>query len=509
MYLGNVVGLIIVLTCVPLFAAILRIPFTIIAPVILVICAIGAYTVNNAMFDVWLMLVFGVVGYVFNKLDYPLPPLVLALVLGDMAEEALPPGHAARRRAVSAIFWSNWLVGVDHDARHVLLLFWPLISALDSKTAGRAPRHRPDLGARRLRAARDDRAYRPRTARRLQNNRSEQRGGNGNEGGSTTPMLRGWHRRRSPVRSRCRSGRIAQAWEPTKPVTFIIPAGTGGGADQMARFIQGVVTKHNLMKQPIVVVNKAGGAGAEGFLEVKGSKGDPHKIIITLSNLFTTPLATGMPFNWKDLTPVAMLALDQFVLWVNARRPTRPPRTTSTRSRPAPTASSRWAAPAPSRKTRSSRSRSSADRRQEVHLRAVRAAARSRCSSSASTSNSTVNNPIEAVAQWQGRHAAPALHLRRQAQHLHQQGDGRHGVDRHPDLQGVGRRRRVPDAARHLHAGGRDAGAGRVLRRPVQEGDGDAGLEEVHGGRRLQPDVHDRATSSRSGSRPPRSSTTT
>jgi putative tricarboxylic transport membrane protein len=111
------------------------------------------------------------------------------------------------------------------------------------------------------------------------------------------------------------------AWEPTKPVEFIVPAGTGGGADQMARFIQGVVTKHNLMKQPIVVVNKAGGAGAEGFLDIKGSKGDPNKIIITLSNLFTTPLATGVPFNWKDLTPVSMLALDQFVLWVNAATP--------------------------------------------------------------------------------------------------------------------------------------------------------------------------------------------
>jgi tripartite-type tricarboxylate transporter receptor subunit TctC len=113
----------------------------------------------------------------------------------------------------------------------------------------------------------------------------------------------------------------AFAWEPTKPVQFIIPAGTGGGADQMARFIQGVVAKHNLMKQPMVVVNKGGGAGAEGFLEVKKSKGDPHTIIITLSNLFTTPLATGVPFTWKDLTPVAMLALDQFILWVNAKEP--------------------------------------------------------------------------------------------------------------------------------------------------------------------------------------------
>lgn len=113
----------------------------------------------------------------------------------------------------------------------------------------------------------------------------------------------------------------AAAWQPTRPVTFIVPAGTGGGADQMARFLQGVVSKNHLMSQPIVVVNKSGGAGAEGFLDVKGSKGDADKIIITLSNLFTTPLATGVPFNWKDMTPVAMLALDQFVLWVNADTP--------------------------------------------------------------------------------------------------------------------------------------------------------------------------------------------
>ena len=75
------------------------------------------------------------------------------------------------------------------------------------------------------------------------------------------------------------------AWEPTRPVEFIIPAGTGGGADIMARTIQGIVTKYNLMKQPMVVINKAGGAGGEGFLDVKASRGNPHKIIITLSNL--------------------------------------------------------------------------------------------------------------------------------------------------------------------------------------------------------------------------------
>ena len=111
------------------------------------------------------------------------------------------------------------------------------------------------------------------------------------------------------------------AWEPTRPIEIIVPAGTGGGADQMARVVQGIVTKHNLSKQSMVVINKAGAAGGEGFLDVKNSRGEPHKLIITLSNLFTTPLATGIPFTWKDLTPVAMMALDEFVLWVNAESP--------------------------------------------------------------------------------------------------------------------------------------------------------------------------------------------
>jgi putative tricarboxylic transport membrane protein len=87
-----------------------------------------------------------------------------------------------------------------------------------------------------------------------------------------------------------------------------------------------VVAKNKLMPQPMVVVNKSGGAGAEGFLDVKGDKGNPHKIVITLSNLFTTPLATAVPFNWRDMTPVGMLALDQFVLWVNAESPWSTPK---------------------------------------------------------------------------------------------------------------------------------------------------------------------------------------
>jgi putative tricarboxylic transport membrane protein len=111
------------------------------------------------------------------------------------------------------------------------------------------------------------------------------------------------------------------AWQPNRTVELIVPAGTGGGADQMARAIQGIISKHNLMPVSMVVINKAGGAGGEGFLDIKTSRGNPHKLIITLSNLFTTPLATGIPVSWKDMTPVAMMALDEFVLWVNTEKP--------------------------------------------------------------------------------------------------------------------------------------------------------------------------------------------
>jgi putative tricarboxylic transport membrane protein len=134
MYLGNIAGLIVVLTCVPLFAAILRIPFSIIAPVIIVICAIGAYTVHTSMFDVYLMLVFGVAGYVMRKLDYPLAPLVLALVLGDRAEDSFRQSMLISQGDVS-VFFSNALVG-GLTGLALLMLFWPLIAAAMRKIRG-------------------------------------------------------------------------------------------------------------------------------------------------------------------------------------------------------------------------------------------------------------------------------------------------------------------------------------------------------------------------------------
>ncbi|MEY4427141.1 MAG: hypothetical protein RL535_1439 [Pseudomonadota bacterium] len=131
MYLGNLVGLIVVLSTVPLFASILRIPFSIIAPVIIVICAIGAYTVHSAMLDIWFMLGFGVIGYLFKKLDYPLAPLVLALVLGDKAEDSFRQAMLVSQGSLG-ILWSNPLVGTISTLA-IGLLVWPLLSKLVAK----------------------------------------------------------------------------------------------------------------------------------------------------------------------------------------------------------------------------------------------------------------------------------------------------------------------------------------------------------------------------------------
>jgi putative tricarboxylic transport membrane protein len=114
---------------------------------------------------------------------------------------------------------------------------------------------------------------------------------------------------------------VAHAWEPSKPIEIVVPFSAGGATDQMARSIQGIITKHKLTKQAVIVQNKAGASGAEGLLDVKASAGDPHKLVASSSGLYTVPLATGLPFNWQDLTPIAMVAQDQFVLWVNSETP--------------------------------------------------------------------------------------------------------------------------------------------------------------------------------------------
>ena len=118
----------------------------------------------------------------------------------------------------------------------------------------------------------------------------------------------------------------ASAWEPTKPVEVIVPAGAGGASDQMARTIQGIVVKHQLMKMPMLIMNKSGASGAEGIMDVKSAKGDPHKLMVAFSAIYTLPIAVNLPFNWRDLNPVAMIALDEFLLWVNAETAYKTPK---------------------------------------------------------------------------------------------------------------------------------------------------------------------------------------
>ena len=116
------------------------------------------------------------------------------------------------------------------------------------------------------------------------------------------------------------------AWEPTKPVEVIVPAGAGGASDQMARTIQGIVVKHQLMKMPMLIMNKSGASGAEGIMDVKSAKGDPHKLMVAFSAIYTLPIAVNLPFNWRDLNPIAMIALDEFLLWVNSETAYKTPK---------------------------------------------------------------------------------------------------------------------------------------------------------------------------------------
>ena len=113
----------------------------------------------------------------------------------------------------------------------------------------------------------------------------------------------------------------AGAWEPQKPVEIVVPAGAGGASDQMARMMQAAIQKNNLMKQPTVVSIKSGASGAEGLMYMKSNQGDPHKAMIGFSLIYMLPLSAKIPFNWRELTPVAVIALDEFVLWTNTQQP--------------------------------------------------------------------------------------------------------------------------------------------------------------------------------------------
>ena len=197
------------------------------------------------------------------------------------------------------------------------------------------------------------------------------------------------------------------AWEPTRPVELIVPAGTGGGADQMARVVQGIISKHNLMKQPMIVVNKSGGAGGEGFLDVKGSRNNPHKLIITLSNLFTTPLATGIPFSYKDLTPVTMMALDEFILWVNADKPYKTAKEYIDAIKAAPDGQFRMGGTGSKQEDQIITVALEKATGKKLTYIPYKGGGEVAVQLVGNHIDSTVNNPIEAVAQWRGDKVRP------------------------------------------------------------------------------------------------------
>lgn len=113
------------------------------------------------------------------------------------------------------------------------------------------------------------------------------------------------------------------AWTPTRPVEFVVAAGPGGGSDQLARTVQAIVQKHNLLDMPVIVTNKGGGSGSEAFVYAKGAAGDPHKVVFATNNVWLLPLGTDVGYQPSDLRPVAAVAFDEFMLWVNAASPYR------------------------------------------------------------------------------------------------------------------------------------------------------------------------------------------
>ena len=113
----------------------------------------------------------------------------------------------------------------------------------------------------------------------------------------------------------------ALAWEPTKPVEIVVAAGAGGASDQMARMMQAAIQKNNLMKQPMVVSLKGGASGAEALMYMKAGSGDANRVLIAYSLIYMLPLSAKIPFNWRELTPISVIALDEFVLWDNTTLP--------------------------------------------------------------------------------------------------------------------------------------------------------------------------------------------
>ena len=298
---------------------------------------------------------------------------------------------------------------------------------------------------------------------------------------------------------------IAADWQPTRPVEFVVASGAGGGTDIFARTVQSIVVKYKLMPQSIVVLNKGGGSGAEGFVYVKSAQGDPHKMVFGTNNEWMLPLVAKVGWKYDELTPVAAMAFDEFLLWT---RPNAPWKTAT-----------EYVAEAKKRPGEMRMGGSQSKDTDEILTRMLEKAAgiklmyvpfksggEAAVQLAGGHIDSNTNNPAENVGQWKGGKGDAALRLQQDPAAGRAQGDGDDGVERHPDLQGAGdSHRRVQDAAGRVPAGRGARRRGGLLRADVQEGERDAGVGRVHRQDVADRSVHGGPPISRPSSRPTRS----
>ena len=227
------------------------------------------------------------------------------------------------------------------------------------------------------------------------------------------------------------------------------------------------------MKQPMVVSLKGGASGAEALMYMKSSEGDPNKVLIAYSLIYMLPLAAKIPFNWRDLTPVSVIAMDQFVLWDNTTLPYKNGEGVRRRRQGRRSAVQDGRHRLEARGSRPHRVHGKEDRR-EVRLPALQVGRRGR-DPARRQSHRVQRQQSFGESRGLARRAGPrAVRVRQGTDRLQDQGHRHPVVERHPHVQGRRARRAVPDAARHVPSRQGHARADGVLRRPVQEADADA-----------------------------------
>ena len=272
----------------------------------------------------------------------------------------------------------------------------------------------------------------------------------------------------------------------------IVPAGAGGASDQMARVIQSIVTKYQLMKQPMIIQIKGGSSGAEGAMDVQESKGDPHKILVAFSLIYTLPMATGLPLDWRKMNPVAMIAMDEFLLWVNAETPYKTAKQFLDAVKAAPPDTFKMGGTGSKRE----------DHLITFALEKVYGAKFTyipyKSGGEAATqlvgkhTDSNVNNPSENIAQWRAGQVRALCVFSDQRMVYTEKVTKDQSWAEIPTCKESGVERHLSDAARLLPAARHDGGPGGVLRRPAAQGRRDAGVEGIRRAQRAEGNLPDR-----------------